>query len=111
MDKKHQTPFVFGDNSIILTQIQKDARVAQWIEQKFPKLLVGGSIPLSGTSFQALDSQRIKGFFHAQIRHHVALRCFALFSYVFQLQNRSEGDINVTVCSTLFLPVWPPVFW
>ena len=27
----------------------KSARVAQWIEQKFPKLLVGGSIPLPGT--------------------------------------------------------------
>lgn len=27
-------------------------RVAQWIEQKFPKLLVGGSIPLPDTSFQ-----------------------------------------------------------
>ena len=27
------------------------ARVAQWIEQKFPKLLVGGSIPLPGTSY------------------------------------------------------------
>lgn len=25
------------------------APVAQWIEQKFPKLLVGGSIPLGGT--------------------------------------------------------------
>ncbi len=27
------------------------AWVAQWIEQKFPKLLVGGSIPLPGTIF------------------------------------------------------------
>lgn len=27
------------------------ARVAQGIEQQFPKLLVGGSIPLSGTIF------------------------------------------------------------
>ena len=27
------------------------ARVAQWIEQKFPKLLVGGSVPLPGTSY------------------------------------------------------------
>ena len=25
------------------------APVAQWIEQKFPKLLAGGSIPLGGT--------------------------------------------------------------
>ena len=50
--KKLQTPFVFADIPIILTLIQKDARVAQWIEQKFPKLLVGGSIPLSGTSFK-----------------------------------------------------------
>ena len=25
------------------------ALVAQWIEQKFPKLLAGGSIPLEGT--------------------------------------------------------------
>ena len=29
----------------------KRAWVAQWIEQKFPKLLVGGSIPLPGTIF------------------------------------------------------------
>ena len=27
----------------------KQAPVAQWIEQKFPKLLVGGSTPLGGT--------------------------------------------------------------
>lgn len=32
-------------NKIILT-----TPVAQWIEQKFPKLLVGGSIPLGGTN-------------------------------------------------------------
>ena len=50
--KNLQTPFVFADIPIILTLIQKDARVAQWIEQKFPKLLVGGSIPLSGTIFK-----------------------------------------------------------
>lgn len=30
---------------------KKFALVAQWIEQKFPKLLVGGSIPLEGTDF------------------------------------------------------------
>ncbi len=29
------------------------AWVAQWIEQKFPKLLVGGSIPLPGTNLTA----------------------------------------------------------
>ena len=29
-----------------------NALVAQWIEQKFPKLLVGGSIPLEGTALK-----------------------------------------------------------
>lgn len=32
-----------------LSIVQKFAPVAQWIEQKFPKLLAGGSIPLGGT--------------------------------------------------------------
>ena len=29
-----------------------DARVAQWIEQRFPKPLVAGSIPVPGTTFE-----------------------------------------------------------
>ena len=35
----------------IMKAVAVYARVAQWIEQKFPKLLVGGSIPLPGTIF------------------------------------------------------------
>ena len=37
----------FSFSGIIVKSLS--ARVAQWIEQKFPKLLVGGSIPLPGT--------------------------------------------------------------
>ena len=32
-------------------QYFKHARVAQWIEQQFPKLLVVGSTPIPGTIF------------------------------------------------------------
>ncbi len=35
------------------------ARVAQGIEQQFPKLLVGGSIPLSGTIFISLKISKL----------------------------------------------------
>ena len=35
----------------IVSSLIQNARVAQWIEQKFPKLLVGGSTPLPGTIF------------------------------------------------------------
>jgi hypothetical protein len=37
------------------------AWVAQWIEQKFPKLLVGGSIPLPGTIPKAV-AHRVAAF-------------------------------------------------
>ncbi len=40
---------IFRLRMYIMKAVAVYARVAQWIEQKFPKLLVGGSIPLPGT--------------------------------------------------------------
>ena len=51
--------------SLLSWYINRCARVAQWIEQKFPKLLVGGSIPLPGTIFlpgRAKKHEAWKGF-------------------------------------------------
>ena len=42
---------IFRLRMYIMKAVAVYARVAQWIEQKFPKLLVGGSIPLPGTIF------------------------------------------------------------
>ena len=71
------------------------ARVAQWIEQKFPKLLVGGSIPLPGTSYFSSPGEKKSN--QKKSRVTLALRCRARDFFLSGEKKSNQKKSRVTL--------------